>query len=127
MISGIILSFVVALLIVLHWGMHKLWIGLPLILFAPLLHLIRKSIGKTKIHTQYPHINVDHFITLLLFLPALGYCIGKANGADIIYNKKVRYAKTSQFGDIYNFGNQKQIKYIGTGGNHFFFSSEDNS
>lgn len=59
-------------------------------------------------------------------LPLICFSIGKSTSLNIINGYKVRYARVSQFKDKQILGNQSQIKYIGLGGKHYFFISEEN-
>jgi len=63
----------------------------------------------------------------LIAIPIFSFSYGKLYSGLIIKGQGTHYAETSVFKDSNVFKDQKRVKYLGIGGNLFFFLSEDNS
>jgi len=108
-------------------GLYMLWFYIPMGIFPPAVAATRKFLLEKELLKPYYSIGIWYYIALLICIPIMSFGIGKSNSHKILNNSSVRYAKTSQFNDKQDFGEQKQIKYIGLGGNYYFFLSIDNS
>ena len=103
------------------WGWHSLYF------FLPALIALWSSVPLEK-YLLSKHVNVPgRILMFIILIPLLSYGIGAQKSQGILQNQSVRYAKISQFKNIELFGKQSQIKFIGFGGKHYFFISEDNS
>ena len=68
-----------------------------------------------------------YYLTPIGGMVFLSVFLGIVSSSTILHNFGVRYVSTSNFKDSHIFGNQLRVKYIGLGGKHYFFISEDNS
>ena len=105
----------------LLYGWHMLYFFTPFLIAVwsslPLeKYLLSKGIS---VPGQWP--------MFIILIPLLCYGIGAQKSHRILQNQSVRYAEISQFQNNELFKTQSKIKYIGLGGKHYFFISEDNS
>jgi hypothetical protein len=105
----------------LKFGWHNLYLFTPFLIsfwFSYPLEkfLISKNMKVTGL-----------FSWIIILVPLLSYGVGANTSHKILRNESVRYAEISQFQNNELFKNQSKIKYIGLGGRHYFFISEDNS
>ena len=105
----------------LLYGWHQLYV------FTPFLIAIWSSFPLEKYLLSKDISFPWQLLLFIILIPLLCYGIGALESHKILQNQSVRYAEISQFQNNELFKTQSKIKYIGLGGKHYFFISEDNS
>ena len=91
-------------------------------------YLTRKITKLPFVDKILPNKDIVWQLTLIFFLiPLMSYSTGKINSKRILDGYNIQYAKSINLKNDNIIYEKAKIKYIGKGGNHFFFISEDNA
>jgi len=103
---------------------YLLWAVIPILITSKFRNILKNNVLSNKLFKGKVSVSIS---LIIIIIPYFSFAQGKINSHNMLNNFEVRYVKTIQFKEGNLFEEQLPIKYVGLGGSHYFFLSDNNS